>query len=109
MTVDELNEFMYNHGFCNTNNEEDVPKKYVADLVESAIKDGYNKAIDEFAEKLINQLEDLKEQYGNMAFAYNDTLKTYEYVGREQTVSFILQMTNEIAEQMKEGGNHEED
>lgn len=52
MSIDELNKFMYEHGFCNTNNEEDLPKKHVADLVESALKVGRNKAIDEFAEKL---------------------------------------------------------
>lgn len=50
MTIDELNEFMYNHGFCNTKNNEDLPKKYVADLVESALEEGRSKAIDEFKE-----------------------------------------------------------
>lgn len=37
MDIKELNEFMRDHGFCNTNNEEDLPKKYVCDLVESAL------------------------------------------------------------------------
>jgi hypothetical protein len=54
MTIDELNEFMYKHGFCNTNNEEDIPKKYVADLVEDALKEGYNKGIDAFYDKALN-------------------------------------------------------
>ena len=52
MTIKELNDFMYHHGFCNTYNEEDLPKKYVCDLVESALKEGYAKAIDEFAERV---------------------------------------------------------
>lgn len=52
MNIKELNEFMRDHGFCNTNNEDDLPKKYVCDLVESALKEGRNKAIDEFAERM---------------------------------------------------------
>jgi hypothetical protein len=54
MTIDELNEFMSDHGFCNTRNNEDLPKIYVADLVESAIEEGYNKAIDDFVKKYKN-------------------------------------------------------
>ena len=55
MDIKELNEFMRDHGFCNTNNEEDLPKKYVCDLVESALEEGGNKAIDEFVERLMNE------------------------------------------------------
>ena len=62
-----------------------------------------NKAIDNFAEKLKKELTALEEQYGNMALAYNDSHKTYEYVGREQTVSLITQIANGIAEQLKGG------
>ena len=52
MSIKELNEFMPDHGFCNTNNEEDLPKKYVCDLVESALREDRSKAIKEFAERL---------------------------------------------------------
>ena len=42
MTINELNQFMSEHGFFNTYNNEDLPKKYVADLVEFAIEEGIN-------------------------------------------------------------------
>ena len=54
MTISELNEFMYCHGFCNTNNEADLPKKYVADLIETALREGYEKAIYGFYDKAVN-------------------------------------------------------
>ena len=60
MTIDELNEFMSDNGFCNTRNNEDLPKIYVADLVESAIKEGYNKAIDEFFNELCKASESVR-------------------------------------------------
>ena len=88
MNIKELNEFMRDHGFCNTNNEDDLPKKYVCDLVESALKEGRNKAIDEFAER-IKQC-DVIEYMGS-------------YVSYEEIASFI----DEIAEQMKGGATDE--
>ncbi len=59
MTIDELNSFMEEHGFFNCRNTEPINKEYVADLVESALTDGYNKAIDDFEEKLLYQIGDL--------------------------------------------------
>ena len=56
MDIKELNKFMYDHGFYNTNNEDDLPKKYVCDLVESALSEGRNKAIIEFTKKIDEKL-----------------------------------------------------
>lgn len=64
MSIDELNKFMQEHGFCNTNNEEDLPKKYVADLVESALKAGRNKAIDEFEKTATRKFTEFDLQHG---------------------------------------------
>ena len=64
MSIDELNKFMYEHGFCNTNNEEDFPKKYVADLVESALKVGRNKAIDDFVAEAIPKFTEFDLKHG---------------------------------------------
>lgn len=57
MSIDELNEFMHDHGFCNTNNNEDLPKKYVADLVESALRVGYNQGTIDRAEEVTKARE----------------------------------------------------
>lgn len=59
MTIDELHSFMEEHGFFNCRNTEPINEEYVADLVESALTDGYNKAIDDFEEKLLYQIGDL--------------------------------------------------
>lgn len=84
MNIKELNEFMRDHGFCNTNNEDDLPKKYVCDLVESALKEGRNKAIDEFAERM----------------------KELIYKWIEKGV-IAIGCIDEIAEQMKGGATYE--
>lgn len=59
MTIDELNSFMEEHGFFNCRNTEPINEEYVADLVQFALIDGYNKAIDDFEEKLLYQIGDL--------------------------------------------------
>ena len=88
MTIDELNEFMSDHGFCNTRNNEDLPKIYVTDLVESALKDGYAKAIDDFAEALNKKISEfVLEHKDNLDFASG--------------ISVAWNMVDEIAEQMK--------
>lgn len=48
MTIDELNSFMEEHGFFNCRNTEPINAEYVADLVQFALIDGYNKAIDDY-------------------------------------------------------------
>ena len=53
----------------------------------------------EFVDKLIGRLEELREHYGKQSFAYNDANKTYEFVGREQTTSLIIEIVNELAEE----------
>ena len=111
MTIDELNEFMRDHGFCNTNNEEDLPKKYVCDLVESALEEGRNKAIDEFAELMKEKLKDMQfaEFQGIDVCSCAKTGEECPYINqdigcqyctREQTIKEI----DEIAEQLKAGG-----
>lgn len=89
MTIKELNDFMYNHGFCNTYNEEDLPKKYVCDLVESALKEGYEKAIDEFAEKL-------------KAIVEKDLANPYLMLQCKQCGIWKAHDIDEIAKQLKE-------
>lgn len=96
MNIKELNEFMRDHGFCNTNNEDDLPKKYVCDLVESALEEGRNKAIDEFAEKLKETLntyiEDAKDE------------GDYTYI---EPFEISKRAVKEVAEQLKDGGENE--
>ena len=86
MTIDELNEFMSDHGFCNTRNNEDLPKIYVADLVKSAIEEGYNKAIDEFVTTLIPRLTDAIYQ---------------------KDVASMTNLINDVARELKAGGKDE--
>lgn len=57
MTIDELNDFVEKHGFFNVNNTEPIKKEYVADLVEDALTESYNKAIDDFKEELFKNSE----------------------------------------------------
>lgn len=83
MDIKELNEFMRDHGFCNTNNEEDLPKKYVCDLVESALEEGRNMAIDEFAFKM----------------QWIDA----ESLGIEHVFGELMEEVKEIAKEMKGG------
>jgi hypothetical protein len=93
MTVGELNEFMYNHGFCNTNNNEDLPKKYVADLVESAFREAREKAIDEFCEIVLNELSECGTEIQMEDGILYDIL----------TVDGAIDIVSEIAERIKNG------
>lgn len=93
MDIKELNEFMRDHGFCNTNNEDDLPKKYVCDLVESAMKDGYTKAINEFTERLEDSLI---HNYRHLLRVDTDG---FEWLTTDAVGTHI----NEIAEEMRGG------
>ena len=104
MTVDELNEFMYKHGFCNTNNNEDLPKKYVADLVEDALRDSYTKAIKdvmakarEIQKQQIKNLEQYPKRYGKQWAIYMNT-----HLGHIQVACKRL-IIEKLEEQLKEG------
>lgn len=56
-----VNDFMYENGFCNVYNNEDVPKIYIADLLDSMREkteiETHNKVIDEVL-KYFNNLID---------------------------------------------------
>lgn len=60
MTIDELHSFMEEHGFYNCRNTEPINEEYVADLVQFALIDGYNKAIDDLIDIAV------KSQYADV-------------------------------------------
>ena len=96
MTIDELNEFMYKHGFCNTNNEEDVPKKYVADLVEDALKEGYVKGIEDFYDRVLNFEDYILPLKVKNEYSYYMQL----YHGRDIS-DMIVKIKNELLRKIK--------
>ena len=52
--INYVNDFMYEHGFCNVYNDIDVPKLYIADLLDSMREDAYKQAIDDFENKILS-------------------------------------------------------
>ena len=55
--------------------------------------------MNEAFEKILDMLEELKENYGRLQLGYNNSLQVREYVGKEEAINLAKKIVQEVAEE----------